>query len=204
MSFGVAAATAPCRNAKASPKIVRSSADPLADVHRRRRELDVPLLVVEGDLQRLVRHLAHPAELVDEVHVPRGPAELAVGGRLQSHLFLQLHHLADRLVLDAAQLRVVDLSRGVALARLQQLARAQQAADVIRAKRGCGAGGHGAEDTVAPAPRARRPASYSAAPSRLTRAPRRERVGRPRTLRLPPGRRHRRRCERAPRRSPAR
>ena len=50
------------------------------DVQRRGRELDVALLVVEvdGDVAGLLRD---PVELVDEVHVPGRPAELAVGRR---------------------------------------------------------------------------------------------------------------------------
>src|SRR5271155_2192834 len=112
-------------------------------MYRRWSELDVTLLVVEGDLQRAIHHLADPAELINEVHVPGRSAELPVGRRLQSHLLLQRDDLANRLVLDPAELLVVDHPPGVALSRLQQLGRPQQAAHVICPKRGHGARGHG-------------------------------------------------------------
>jgi hypothetical protein len=51
------------------------------------------------------------AELVDEVHVPGGAAELAVGRRPQPTVLLLAHDVADRLVLDAAQLVGVDAAR---------------------------------------------------------------------------------------------
>ena len=106
-----------------------------ADVDRRGRELDVALLVVELDLD-VARRLLDPAELVDEVHVPGRAAELPVGRRLQPDVVLHLHDRADRVVLDGAQL--LGASRrpgGELLASLQQLRRAQQAADVIGAER---------------------------------------------------------------------
>ena len=78
------------------------------------------------------------AEPVDEVHVPGGAAELAVGGRLQTDVLLHRDHIADRVVLDHAQLLVGDASGGVVVARLQQPPRAQQASDVVRPERWCG------------------------------------------------------------------
>ena len=56
----------------------------------------------------VARFLRDPVELVDEVHVPRRAAELAVRRGLQSDLLLHAHGLADRLVLDRTQLGVVD------------------------------------------------------------------------------------------------
>jgi hypothetical protein len=104
-------------------------AEPAVDLHRRGRELDVALLVVELDLQ-VAGCLRHAVELVDEVHVPRRAAKLAVGGAAQPDVLLQLHDLPDRLVLDGAQVGVVALAGG------EQLGWAQQAPDVIRAERG--------------------------------------------------------------------
>ena len=65
------------------------------------RELDVALGVVELDRQ-VARRLGDAVERVDEVHVPGGAAELAVGDRLQPDLLLHAHDVADRLVLDRA------------------------------------------------------------------------------------------------------
>src|SRR5207248_2544304 len=62
---------------------------------------------------------------------------------LQADVALQGDDLADGLVLDRAQLVVGDALRGVVLAGLQQLGRAQQAADVVGAEGWCGALGHG-------------------------------------------------------------
>ena len=88
--------------------------------------------------------LLDPVELVDEVHVPRRPTELPVGRRTQTHFFLHAHDLANRLVLDGAQPRVVDAAGSVILARLQQRRRAKQAADVVGAERRHVAERHGA------------------------------------------------------------
>src|SRR5581483_488760 len=87
---------------------------------------------LDGDVAGLLRD---PVELVDEVHVPRRAAELAVGRRLQPDLLLLPHDLADRLVLDAPQLVVVDAAGGVVLARLQEPLRAKQAAHVVGPER---------------------------------------------------------------------
>ena len=69
------------------------------DVESGRRELDLAVLVheLDRDVSGLVRD---PVELVDEVHVPGGAAELAVRGRAQADLLLHPDRLADRLVLD--------------------------------------------------------------------------------------------------------
>ena len=70
-------------------------------MQRRRGELDVSVLVVEldGEMPGL---LADAVDLVDEVHVPRGAAELAVGRRGQPDVLLPAHGVTDRLVLDRA------------------------------------------------------------------------------------------------------
>ena len=54
---------------------------------------------------------------------------------LQADVLLQLHDVADRLVLDGAQLGVVELAGRVVGARLEQPRRAQQAADVVGPER---------------------------------------------------------------------
>ena len=99
--------------------------------------------------------LAHAAELVDEVHVPRRPAELAVGGRLQADVLLHAHDVADGVVLDGPQLVGATADRRRARSRAsQQALGAQQAADVIGAERRTRDRGHRAgERTVAPVSR---------------------------------------------------
>ena len=66
--------------------------------------------------------------------MPRGAAELAVGGRLQPRLLLLPDDGANRLVLDAAKLGCVDRAGGEVVARLQQAGWPQQASDVVGAE----------------------------------------------------------------------
>ena len=80
VSFGVARATER-RNVKSSAKMHFSSLSLPRHPHRRRRELDVALFVVKLDLQ-VVLGLGDPANLIDEVHVPRGATVLAIGDTL--------------------------------------------------------------------------------------------------------------------------
>ena len=141
VSFGVAVVTESCTNREGVGEDRLAQRHALLDVQRRRRELDRPLGVAELDLDVVLRR-GDPAELVDEVHVPRGAAELAVGGRLQPDLLLLAHDVADRLVLDPLQLLGVDAPRLEVLARLQQRGRSQQAADVVGAEGWRGSRGH--------------------------------------------------------------
>ena len=63
--------------------------------------------------------------------------------RLQADVLLEPDDLGDRLVFHRAQLRGVDrLLDEELFARLEQVLRAQEAADVVGAERGRGAGGH--------------------------------------------------------------
>ena len=91
---------------------------------------------------RLPGRLGDPVERVDEVHVPGGAAELAVGDRLQPGLLLHADDVPDRLVLGLREALVVEPAGGVRLARLEQLGRPQQAADVVGAERRTGSLGH--------------------------------------------------------------
>src|SRR4051794_35121974 len=109
--------------------------EPPADVHPGEDGLDIALVAVEGDPQLLLGHRRDAVELVDEVHVPRPAAELAVGHGPQADLLLHPDDLADRVVLDRAQLDRVDTPFGVVLARLQEPRRAQEAAHVVGAER---------------------------------------------------------------------
>src|SRR5690606_40396581 len=54
---------------------------------------------------------------------------------LEADVLLQPHRLEDCLVLDLAQVGRADLALLVVFARLQQLLRAQQTADMVRAER---------------------------------------------------------------------
>ena len=85
-------------------------ADPAVDVERGRTELDVSRFVVERDLDPVVAWV-NAVEAVDEVHVPRRAAELAVGRSLEADVLLHPHGVADRLVLARPQLRRVDAAR---------------------------------------------------------------------------------------------
>jgi hypothetical protein len=116
-------------------------------VQRRGRELDRPFGVTELDGD-VVGGVVDPAQLVDEIHVPRGATELAVGGRLQPDLLLLAHDVADRRVLDPAELIGVDPPLGEVLARLEQLGRSQEAADVVGAEGRGGSSGHGRQSTA--------------------------------------------------------
>ena len=134
VSFGVAPSMVSRRYSKASPKMVFGSVTLLGDVHRGRRVVVLALLVAEMHVEALALDLLHAAELVDEVHVPGGAAELAVGRGLQPDLLLHGHDFADRLVLHRPQPIGVDAPGGVVLPGGQQLGRAQQAAHVVGAE----------------------------------------------------------------------
>ena len=94
VSLGTADVVTDCRKRKSSAKIGVVEADPVLHPQRRGSPVDGALGVAEVHGHRVRRPL-DAAELVDEVHVPRRPAELAVGGRLQADLLLHAHHLGD-------------------------------------------------------------------------------------------------------------
>ena len=68
--------------------------------------------------------------------------KFAVGSQTQPDFLLQFHHVADGVVLNLPELRFVDRLRRKLLERLAQRGRAQQAADVVGAKRGTAIGGN--------------------------------------------------------------
>ena len=84
---------------------------PVVHLQRRRGELEAAGLVAELDRQAFVGP-AHAAELVDEVHVPRGATELAVGGRPEPDVLLHAHDRADGIVLRQPQLPGRDATGG--------------------------------------------------------------------------------------------
>src|SRR5579875_1876025 len=112
------------------------------DVRRRRRPLKAPVLVAEGDPDRVVLDLPDAAERVDEVHVPRLAAQFAVGRGPQAYLTLHLDDVADRGVLHLRELFGADLPGREVVTGSQHLRRTQQAAHVVGTERGSGGIGH--------------------------------------------------------------
>ncbi len=76
-------------------------ADLAVDADTGRREMDVALMRMEARLDAR-RHHDDICEADEEIDMPESAAELAIRRHLEADIFLQLHHLADRLVLDRA------------------------------------------------------------------------------------------------------
>src|SRR6202008_1293128 len=109
----------------------RAARDLAADVRRGEFRL-VPFGIMEREPR--VAHF----QAAGETHelLPGGDAaELAVGDYLEAAAFLQLDHLADACVLDAAKRSVIKLFCCMLPECIPELLRAQQGADVIGAKR---------------------------------------------------------------------
>jgi hypothetical protein len=111
------------------------------DEHGHGAELHLAAVVAEPDRRR--RRSRDPADLEDEVRVPRGPAELPVGHGCQAERLLLGDGRADRRVLHRTKLFVGALPRSVAPAGRDELRWSQQAADVVGAERGDGWCRHG-------------------------------------------------------------
>ena len=109
------------------------------DTHHRRRQLLGAVGPLNGDRDVGL----HSADLLEKVDVKVRAAEFSVGDSLQACVLLGLHDLCNRAIFDGAKLLARELSLDSLVARIQQLARAQEAADVIGAKRRCGARAHG-------------------------------------------------------------
>jgi hypothetical protein len=113
--------------------------------HRGRRQFLGAVGLADGD-----RNVGlHAAELVEEVDVEIGAAELAVGDAFQADVFLEADDLGDGLVFDRAQLLGRDLALGLLLARFEQVLGAQETADVVVAGGQGGVLGHGVNSVVA-------------------------------------------------------
>ena len=76
-----------------------------------------------------------PVEVLEEIEVPEGAAELAVGDRLQADLLLPLDESADLPVLHLLERAVRDFAAAMFLARVLEKLRAQEAADHVGAER---------------------------------------------------------------------
>ena len=118
VSFGIAVVTIDFRNVEVVAEDRVLERDP---ARRRcsagRLNSMSPLGVVELRPHARSSACVIAAELVDEVHVPRAAAELAVGRDLEADVLLHPHRVADRLVLDGAQLVGVDRARRRARSR---------------------------------------------------------------------------------------
>jgi hypothetical protein len=78
---------------------------------------------------------AYAFDLSQKVCVPNGAAIFAIRDALQTDLFLQFRHVADRAVFDFPQGLGGESSLLILLASAQKIRRPQQAADMIGAKR---------------------------------------------------------------------
>ena len=96
VSFGVAVVTVSLQERERVGEDRLLEPDRPVDPQRGRGELDRPCVVAELARACVSSAWRDAAELVDEVHVPGGAAELPVGGRLQADLLLHPHDLADR------------------------------------------------------------------------------------------------------------
>jgi len=72
--------------------------------------------------------------LLDEVEMPPGAAELAVGDAAIADILLQLDHLADAIVLDRAQAGGIERAARMGVAGIEQARRTQEAADMVGAE----------------------------------------------------------------------
>src|SRR5207302_4094171 len=72
------------------------------DAQARSEQLDVALGGAEARLDAR-RDDGDVGKLLDEIEMPPGAAELAVGDAAIAEILLQPHHLADAIVLDRAQ-----------------------------------------------------------------------------------------------------
>jgi hypothetical protein len=100
-----------------------------------RAPLDRPVGVPEPHDCTLARNLPNALDRIDEVHMPGRAAELAVSGAQRADVGLHPDDIGDRLVLDRTQLGGVDLAGREAGARGVEIARPEEAADVVSPKR---------------------------------------------------------------------
>jgi hypothetical protein len=110
------------------------------DFHHGRREIDVPLLAVKAHRDATLGFNA--GELLQEIDVEISATKLTVGDSFQTKIFLKSNDVPDRRIFDGTQLGTVDGTAPVTLAGIEERSGAQEAADVIGAKRGCAANSH--------------------------------------------------------------
>jgi hypothetical protein len=81
-------------------------------------------------------------ELLQEIDVEISATKLTVGDSFQTKIFLKSNDIPDRRIFYGAQLGTVDGTASVTLAGIEKRSGAQEAADVIGAKRGRAANSH--------------------------------------------------------------
>ena len=89
---------------------------------------------MELDLQ-IVLGLGDPADLIDEVHVPRGAAVFAVGHALEAEVLLHPDDVADGGVLDLAPVGGRDPAGREIGSGLKNIRGTQKAADMVGSER---------------------------------------------------------------------
>ena len=102
---------------------------------RRRLEADLGTVVAPKGGGEATFTDGHALELLQEVDMEEGAAELAVGDALEPELLLPANGIADAIVLDLAKGRGLQLAFKEAIARIGQPARAQKAANLVSAER---------------------------------------------------------------------
>src|SRR6185295_1822760 len=86
-----------------------------------------------------------PALDLGEAHLPVEAAVFAVGDHRQADRLLAAHHLGDRAALDRTKVLSGELLPGESLEGVLEIGGAQQASDVVDARRW-----HGLDDTIVP------------------------------------------------------
>jgi hypothetical protein len=81
-------------------------------------------------------------ELLQEIDVEISATKLTVGDSFQTKIFLKSNDIPDRRIFDGTQLGTVDGATPVTLAGIDERSGAQEAADVVGAKRGRAANSH--------------------------------------------------------------
>ena len=110
------------------------------DAHHGRGEIDIATFAVKADGNAALDLDAF--QLLEEVDMEIGAAELAVGNALEPEIFLESDDIANRLVFDHSLRVAIDLCALVPIARVEQSFGSKEAADVIGTERWGGACGH--------------------------------------------------------------
>ena len=116
--------------------------EPAGHLQRRRRVVARARRRMEAD-RELRGNQRDVLELEQEVALPGAAVELAVGDDAEPDPFLQAHHVADRILLDAPELGRRERALLRRFSRGDQGIGTDQAADMVGAKRRRGSFSHG-------------------------------------------------------------
>jgi hypothetical protein len=83
------------------------------------------------------------AKLIKEIDMEIGSAEFTIGDALQANILLECDNLGDCAILNRPELLGVDLTTRLLFTGIEQVFRAQEATDMIGAKRRRCASAHG-------------------------------------------------------------